>query len=332
LKGISHFVSGVALASLFPEVIERSANGSLVLLVAGLGGMLPDMLDFRIARYLRVPDVRIAPSADEFDPQAVADQVASAIDLACSSARPLWVQFDTVRLGRDIWRQYSIQFPERDQGYVVVRAGTPITTSGASYPADERAGQSGRSIAGQVAGRIYGEEVCIEAFDGAIIELSRQGDDVHVGFLPWHRRWSHSLVVTACLGVLLAWGLSGWYGLLYALASCLHILEDQLGHMGSSLLYPLSRKRFPGLGLLHSGDVLPNLFTVWLSVQVILFNLDRFSPMPTLQAWRYFALGLVLPWAIILSVAGWQRRKGRDRAGRAQAWQEVAAETEEVVG
>ena len=46
---------------------------------------------------------------------------------------------------------------------------------------------------------------------------------------------------------------------------------------------------------------------------------------------RYFVLGLVLPWAIILSVASW-RQKRKARTGRSQAWQEVAAETEEVVG
>lgn len=172
----------------------------------------------------------------------------------------------------------------------------------------------------------------METFDGATIELSRCGDDVHVGFLPWHRRWSHSLVVTACLGALLAWGLGWWHGLLYALASCLHILEDQLGHLGSSLFYPFVQKRISGLGLVHSGDMLPNLFTVWLSVQVILFNLDRFSPTPALQAGRYFALGLVLPWAIILLIARWQRQKGQARERRSQAGQEVAAETEEIVG
>ena len=102
--------------------------------------------------------------------------------------------------------------------------------------------------------------------------------------------------------------------------------------MGSSLFYPLVRKRVPGLGLVHSGDVLPNLFTVWLSTQVILFNLDRFSPTPTLEPWRYFALGLVLPWALILSVAGWRRREAKTQVGRSQAWEEVIAETEEIVG
>jgi membrane-bound metal-dependent hydrolase YbcI (DUF457 family) len=332
VKGISHFISAVALASFFPEVVERSASGSLVLLMAGLGGILPDMLDFRFARYLRSPDVRISPRADGFDPQAVADQVASAIDQACQADGSLWVQFDTVRIESGIWRKYSVGFPEQDPRSVVVRVENRITTSGASYPADERTGQSSQAAVEQVVGQICGKAICIEAFDGAIIELSRHGDDIHVDFLPWHRRWSHSFVVAACLGGLLVWGLGGWHGLLYAAGSCLHILEDQLGHLGSSLFYPLLRKRFPGLGLVHSGDVLPNLFTVWLSVQVILFNLDRFSPTPTLQAGRYWILGLVLPWAIILSVAGWRRQRRKARTGRSQAWQEVAAETEEVVG
>ena len=34
----------------------------------------------------------------------------------------------------------------------------------------------------------------------------------------------------------------------------------QLGAMGSNLLWPLTRVRFPGLNLIRSGDAIPNFF------------------------------------------------------------------------
>jgi hypothetical protein len=123
-------------------------------------------------------------------------------------------------------------------------------------------------------------------------------------------------------------------GLVYAVGALTHILEDQLGYMGSNLLYPLTRRRTKGLRLLHSGDVLPNLFAVWLSVVLLLYNLDRLSPIPVLDPLRYFLVVLLLPWAVILGLAWWgARRRPRQKrhtdlhptAGRLA---EVSAEVE----
>ena len=76
MKGVSHFVSGVAAATFIPRVVTLAAQGSFVLLLAGVGGVLPDTLDFRLARYLQQPDVEISPDPDARDGPRTAEQIA----------------------------------------------------------------------------------------------------------------------------------------------------------------------------------------------------------------------------------------------------------------
>jgi hypothetical protein len=99
---------------------------------------------------------------------------------------------------------------------------------------------------------------------------------------------------------------------LYVLGSIVHILQDQLGHMGTNLLYPITPRRTPGLGWFHSGDTLPNRFVVWLSAVLVLFNLDRFAAASTLSPWSIFAFGLALPWTLILCLSWWSHRRQGD--------------------
>ena len=53
MKGIAHFITGVALATFFPEVVQSGAQGSLLPMLGGIAGILPDTLDFKFARYLK---------------------------------------------------------------------------------------------------------------------------------------------------------------------------------------------------------------------------------------------------------------------------------------
>ena len=78
MKGITHFVTGVAIATFFPEVVQQAAGGSLMPMLGGIGGILPDTLDFRFARYLERYDVEIDPGAEP-DAQAI-------VRLTCSGA------------------------------------------------------------------------------------------------------------------------------------------------------------------------------------------------------------------------------------------------------
>ena len=93
-------------------------------------------------------------------------------------------------------------------------------------------------------------------------------------------------------------------------------------------LYPLTKQRVGGLRVFHSGDVLPNLLTVWSGAMTILFNLDRFSPAPVLNPWRYFGLGLIAPWVVILLLS--QLRRKDKLATRASRTAEPSADEEEI--
>ena len=43
MKGISHFITGVAIATFFPEVVRGGGGlGMLLPMLGGVGGILPD--------------------------------------------------------------------------------------------------------------------------------------------------------------------------------------------------------------------------------------------------------------------------------------------------
>ena len=306
MKGISHFISGVAAATFVPSLVHMSAEGSFVLLMAGVGGLMPDTLDFKLARYLERAEVNVDPDPKALDPQSIADEVAAAVNRAYKSGRPVRVQLHTMQLGADRWRRYQVRFGERE---VQVHIGPVVTTSGLAYPDTTPGMPTGRAETDAPTRYEYDAAIRVDIFSGPMLEFRRRGEAVEITFLPWHRRWSHSLTLAALVGGVIALLLGPLYGLAYALGAATHILEDQLGHMGSNLFYPFTRERTPGLRLFHSGDALPNLFAVWLSVVLILFNLDRFAPTPLLNPWSYFATALLIPWAAILGLTWWSRRR-----------------------
>jgi hypothetical protein len=61
MKGIAHFISGVAIATFFPEVVRQAADGSLLPVLGGVAGILPDTLDFKFVRYFERYDLEIDP-------------------------------------------------------------------------------------------------------------------------------------------------------------------------------------------------------------------------------------------------------------------------------
>jgi membrane-bound metal-dependent hydrolase YbcI (DUF457 family) len=243
--------------------------------------------------------------------QAVAERLAAAIERAHRTDKPEYVRLGTVKLDADLWQRYSVQF---EGGRVRVRVGPPV--DGAQMPVNgtELDGCAAVAVPMQQSVSQRGDAgVVVDVFSGTALEFRRQGETVEIVFLPWHRRWSHSLTLTALSGGIatLLWGPLA--GSVYALGSLIHIMEDQLGYMGSNLLYPLTRRRIGGLGLFHSGEALPNLFTVWLSAVLVLLNLDRFSPAPVFDPWRLLVLGVVVPWVSICTLLWWTRRGERER-------------------
>lgn len=342
MKGISHFITGVAIATFFPEIVSLAREGSLLPVLGGIGGILPDTLDFKLARYFERYDVEIDPGPEP-DAAAIAGRVAMAMRTAYETGRPQNVALHTIRLGADLWRQYVIRFdPARNQ--VGVRIGPLVNTGQVPFPGTEPPGaEEARVTVGVPMVHTYDAENRIDIFSGPSFKFERIGDQLHVHFLDWHRRWSHSLTLAALLGLVAAaltalgeWLSHGaltrrplWAGLALGLGFAGHVLEDQLGFMGSNLFYPFTRRRAIGLQILRSGDPVPNLLAVWVSAALIVLNLDRFSPAPQLDPLVYLLLAVALP-VFILGGLYQLQRLGKAEEKEALQQGEVVAEIEET--
>jgi membrane-bound metal-dependent hydrolase YbcI (DUF457 family) len=310
LKGIAHFAVGAAVATFFPEVVQGAAQElSFGPLLGGLAGLLPDTLDFKLVRYFSRLDEQIDPArlttpAGYPDPQAMAGRIAAAMNRAYQRDKQIRVHLHTVRLGADLWRQYSVAF-DRAQNRVVVRVGPVVTTAQVPYPgsAPPELG-TGRAQVDVPILPTYDAEFTIDIFSGPTLAFQRGDGGVEVVFLPWHRAWTHSLFMALLVGAV-GFLVRPVYGLVMALAVLAHVAVDQMGYMGSVLLFPLSRRRVAGLGWLHSGDAVPNFVAVWVSLAAILLNLDRFSTTPTIPVLPYVLGVMVVPVLLLLGLRVW---------------------------
>jgi membrane-bound metal-dependent hydrolase YbcI (DUF457 family) len=310
--------------------------------LAGVAGILPDTLDFKFVRYFEPVGEELDPGPEP-DPGLLAERLAAAVERAYRRGEPQHVTLHTVRTGADRWRQYTVLFDGAHQE-ISVQVGPIVSTAQVPFPASELPGVA------QARARVdvplvasCAEELTIDIFSGPSLAFEREGDCVAVYFLPWHRRWSHSLTfaagmalaTAACIG-LGEWCLHGspsrlplWGGLMVLLGLAGHIAEDQLGYLGSNLFYPFTRRRAGGLGLFHSGDAWPNFVAVWAALGLIVHNLNRFLPQPLFD--RRVLLAIVgLPLAVSIGVLAWRRGCRRRRATTAGRQGEILSEQEEL--
>jgi membrane-bound metal-dependent hydrolase YbcI (DUF457 family) len=75
-----------------------------------------------------------------------------------------------------------------------------------------------------------------------------------------------------------------WIGLLGFMS---HVANDQLGILGSQIFYPWGHKRMKGLGMGSSADAVNNILCNYLSISLIIFNINAFSGQPL----------FLMPWA-----------------------------------
>jgi membrane-bound metal-dependent hydrolase YbcI (DUF457 family) len=319
MKGIAHFVTGVAVATFFPELVySASQNLSFAPLLGGLAGLLPDTLDFKAVRYFYQVDEEIDPakitsSAGSPDPQAIAARIAAAMNLAYESGEQVRLHLHTLKLGSDLWRQYSVAF-DLPRKQVVARIGPEVTTAQVPYPGSEISGPKlARAQVNAPIAYTYEAETKIDIFAGPSLAFDRVGDVIQVTFMPWHRIWTHSLAMVLLLGAL-GFLLSPLVGLSMALAALGHILADQLGFMGCNLLFPFNQQRTMGLEWMRSGDAIPNFGTVWVSLALIVLNLDRFSDAPVIPVWPYLLGVIILPCLLLLGLSLWARSNARRRS------------------
>lgn len=284
MKGIAHFASGLCVASFIPGVAEAAANGGLHIALGGAAAMLPDFLDFRFARFLERPDVEIVPDPARPDAQVLADALAA--EIRAGAVRPRIVHLHPARRGLIDWALYTIRFdPARGEALVQL-SGDADAARAAAGPLDDA----------------YDGAMDVSELGGPSFRFSPGPRGTRIEFLPWHRAWTHSLVIASGVGVAL-WAIAGpLAGLAAGLGYATHVLEDQLGHMGSNLGWPFTRGRSRGLGLLHAGDPIPNLVTIWIALTLLLLNLDRALPQPLLSMGPYLAFAVALPAIALLSI------------------------------
>ena len=307
MKGFSHFMSGVAVASFCPWSIEQAVHGNpIFFILGGACGILPDTLDFKFYRFFYKHDVYVEPDPAHLDPQSIADEVARAVNMGVEEHRYIRLKLSSIRLGADFWQQYQVEF-DNENMEVLVRFGPVTNTGQVPVPGTQhRYPQIGRAKIKAKVVQTYDAKLRVDIFDGPTIGFAPRNDgDFDLEFLPWHREWSHALTIGFFLGLLWLAGctlvghwLIGLQGLvLMTCCYAIHIIEDQLGHMGSNLFYPFTKNRTPGLHWMHSGDGLANFMAVWISCLLIFWNLHRNLPNPTYEfsLAKLFLVALVVP-------------------------------------
>ncbi len=301
MKGIVHFITGVAAASCFPAAVAAGADGNpLYFLLGGMFGLLPDTLDFKFTRYFYPCDITVTPDPLNPDPQMIADAVALAVARAHARGVPVNLKLNTIQLGADRWQRYEVALDDARRE-VRVAYGPQVDTGGnplddappAELPPPPAAAPLPCGLAIE-----YQATTAVDIFDGPMFRMEPAGRDrVRPVFLPWHRSWTHSLVVALLLGLAGAALAGPLAGLVIAAAYAAHVAVDQTGYLGSNLFAPFSRRRTRGLKLAHSGDPFPNFMTVWLSVLLIFWNLAQpvTGGIAGLNPLRYLFFGAVLP-------------------------------------
>ncbi|MCX7009341.1 MAG: metal-dependent hydrolase, partial [Kiritimatiellaeota bacterium] len=227
MKGIAHFSSGVAAASFFPWSVQAAAEGNpLYFILGGAFGLLPDTVDFKFYRFFYRHHVNIAIDPQHPDPQGMAEAVAGAIGRALAEQRSIRVKMNSLRLGADSWRQYKVRF-DATAREVIVHIGPIVSTGQVPVPGTEPKLEDGRAPLPGPVQMTYDIENKVDIFDGPTVSFEPDGHGgVIQHFLPWHRNWSHSLVMGALFGAVgaLIWD---WRAAAVIFAgNAVHVLED----------------------------------------------------------------------------------------------------------
>ena len=330
MKGLTHFISGAAAATFFPEAVQMAVQDkSFILVLGGAAGILPDTLDFKFARFFHDFDVDIAPDPLNPNAQQIADEIAAGLEIAARENRRITMKIHTMKLSANMFRRYTVRWIHEPKPAIEVELGPAVTMGRDPVPGFEpvptEIALARAPISLPVTQDMQQDQV-IDTFGGPDMSFTPKGDQLWMDFIPWHRHWSHSLVLGGIIGILvyvfaLLVGLEpAWlYGTIAALGFNVHVLEDQLGVMGSNLWWPLPGQRIRGMGWMHSGDAFPNFFFVWLSAVLILWNMNRFSLTPPLPLWSfdnpagwsfeiYFLYAFVLPITAIIALGALFRR------------------------
>lgn len=345
MKGITHFLSGVAVASCFPLAVESIFHSKTLLLpLGGAFGILPDTLDFRVARYTWDYQKVVSIDENNLDPKIVAETVAAAIDEAAATGETVTLRLNIIKISSSYYRTYNVYIDDETKEVTAIIG--PIKTISQVMEKHEYMPPSRvvrKSIKEHGIAKTYAElfevvpglpesapsvdnyytakytadiqntyyhETEVGIFSGPDYAFVPKKDKVRIDFIPWHRRWAHCLPVGVLMGAIAFLLFASWGELsnenfagfanpyaitaffIAVLAFWLHIFEDQLGHLGSNLLYPFTKDRSIGMKLTTAASPVSNTITNWIALAVIVWNLNAYAP----------TAAFTMPWAD--SIAG----------------------------
>ncbi|MEM1689593.1 MAG: metal-dependent hydrolase [Candidatus Hadarchaeales archaeon] len=329
MRGLTHFIVGLTIATFFKSLVfGAAAEDSLIILLGGIFGLLPDTIDFKFLIYMEEHDTVIDPHPDKIDPKEIAEKVAEGINKAAEMkpGKMYKIKLHTIRLGPDLWRQYSVFFNAKEKK-VEVRVGPHVTTSGVPIPGTEPPEEKAYASAKFKPNIIetYGKPTEIKGFGGPSFGfLKREDGSVEIIFIPFHRRAGHSITLGLLLSAVVGAILRNWIAWLVAFLGWLgHIIFDSYGHMGGNLFWPFTKKRLGGLQLVSASDPFWNSLIVYSCMAIILWNLNKYNALVSssyavpailrLGLPIYLLLIICVPWSIIGIVYLWLR--GRAAAG-----------------
>ncbi len=317
MKGITHFTVGVGLASFFPESIHAAAAGNpAYFLLGGFFGLLPDTLDFKFFRFFYRSHICVVPDPLNPLPSQIAGAVAYAIDSAASMLKPVRIKLETIRLASDLWQRYTVRF-DVSKHKVIVVYGPAVDTGGnivsekpvrmsrngpvaIEDPKWQKSGESRFNVSVKIE---YQPDIQVDIFDGPLLEMSPDaGGKIAVGFIPWHRLWTHSYVAALLPAGVVAAVFNPTAGVIAFGAIAAHTAVDQLGFMGSSLWYPIRRKRIPGAGKLHGSAPFANFAVIWLCCLLVFWNLayETYGPSHIFSLPKLLFWGLAVPLGAVM--------------------------------
>jgi hypothetical protein len=353
MKGFTHFISGIAVASFFQQAVHMSSQEqSFILCLGGIFGIMPDTLDFKFARYFHKSDFEVHPDPDNLDARVIANQVAKAVEKAANEGRGT-VQLHTMQLGSNLWRSYNLWFDSKTSE-VVAEIGPLVDTGQVPFEGTEIKDPEKASARVKVSCEFFqkfDKKSNISIMSGPCFEfVKRDSGKIEIVFLPWHRTWSHSFtlgLLTALVVGLITfltipegpnpelYSVPRWllYPLIILFGSMVHIIEDSTGFMGNNLFYPFTRDRTDGLGLMSAAEAIPNFFFVWTSIIAILYNLDRFRWAPESTPPGIENPGVFFFWFYILPVAimiflFFKGKKDKEKAGKVDFDSQTSVERE----
>jgi len=350
MKGITHFMTGVAVSSFFGGAVRMAADQkSLIMLLGGMFGIMADTLDFKFYTFFSREDHEVDPDPLHPDAGRVAEQIGKAIEQAYDENRMVKIKCQTVRLGADLWRQYVIKFDPL-KGEVAVVFNPIVTTSQVPHlgtePKQNRVGKYKLRVP---LIETHGRPTVVDIMSGPQIGFRRVGDAVQVEFIPFHRTWSHSFFVgllAAGVATLIAslsagWAIGWYYGLVALGAYWAHLISDVSGYMGASFFWPFWKKRTRGLKWFKSQDPHSNFIFNYTCLMVAIFNLNRFTfaneikqtghyiNATPLQFFLYTVIIPVAIYLILVKVFGEKKAEGKESVSLAE---EALQEMEETQG